>query len=126
MRLVLDTGAFLAIERGERKMWTRLRSAQEAGSDPLTHGGVVGQAWRGRGAREALLARGLALVEVRALDRELGRRAGVLLAKSRTNDVIDAAVVLLAADGDRIVTSDPDDIGHLVRVLGREIEVVAP
>ena len=62
--------------------------------------GVVGL------ARQALLARGLAMSEVKPLDDELGRRAGALLARAHTKDVIDAALALLAVDGDRIVTSD--------------------
>ena len=66
------------------------------------------------------------MMDVRPLDHELGRRAGVLLARSRTKDVIDAAVALLAQDGDRIVTSDPDDIERLVEALGRDVEVIPP
>ncbi len=34
-----------------------------------------------------------------ALDEELGRRAGVLLGRAGSSDVVDAAVVLLARDG---------------------------
>lgn len=66
------------------------------------------------------------MMDVRPLDDELGRRVGVLLARARTKDVIDAAVALLARDGDRIVTSDPDDLERLVDVLGRDVEVIPP
>jgi hypothetical protein len=38
-------------------------------------------------------------------------------------DVIDAALVLLAVDRDRIITSDPGDIADLVRSTGRDIEI---
>ena len=41
-----------------------------------------------------------------------------------TADPIDAAVVLIAAHGEAIVTSDPDDIRHLANVAGRRIVVV--
>jgi hypothetical protein len=125
VKLVLDTGALIALERGHRVMWTRMRGARDAGEAPVTHGGVVGQAWRGL-ARQAMLARGLAMIDVRALDDDLGRRAGVLLARARMKDVVDAAVALLAEDGDRIVTSDPDDIERLVDALGRDVDVVTP
>ena len=125
MKIVLDTGALVALERGHKAMWTRMRSAHDAGHAPLTHGGVVGQAWRGL-PRQAMLARGLAMMDVRALDGDLGRRAGILLARARMKDVIGAAVALLADDGDRIVTSDPDDIERLVEALGRDVEVVTP
>ena len=39
----------------------------------MTHGGVVGQVWRGGGARQALLARALDGIDVRAMDEQLGR-----------------------------------------------------
>jgi hypothetical protein len=67
----------------------------------------------------------LASVAIRGLDDALGRAAGVLLATVRKEDVIDAAVVLLAADGDRIVTSDPDDIESLADAAEKYVEVIA-
>lgn len=124
MTLVLDNGALIALERNDRAMWRRLKAAQLAGSVPVTHGGVVGQAWRGRGPRQALLAKALAGVYVHALDAGLGRAAGELLAAARTHDVIDAALVLLAEDGDDIVTSDPKDIEPLAAVSGRHVEII--
>src|SRR5690606_1980202 len=122
--LVLDSGALIALERNDRAMWRRLKAALLAGSVPVTHGGVVGEAWRGRGPRQALLAKALAGVEVCALDETLGCAAGELLAAARTKDVIDAAIVLLAEDGDDIVTSDPNDIEPLAAVSGRHVEIV--
>jgi hypothetical protein len=124
MSLVLDSGAFIALEKNDRVMWRRLKAALLANSVPVSHGGVVGQAWRGGGPRQALLARVLAAVDIRALDDALGRAAGQLLARAGTADVIDAALVLLADDGDDIVTSDPDDIGPLAAVLGRHVELL--
>ena len=54
-----------------------------------------------------------------------GGAAGILLARAGTSDAIDAAVVALAEDGDRILTSDPDDIDRLVEAAGLDVEVVA-
>lgn len=124
MSLVLDAGALIALDRGDRPMWRRLKAAVEAGDVPRTHGGVVGQVRRGRGVRDALLARALDGVDVRPLGRDLGSASGVLLARSRTEDVIDAALVLLADDGDHIVTSDPDDIQRLALASGRHVDVI--
>ena len=124
MRLVLDSGALIAIEKGDRSMWRRLKTAQVAGMIPICHGGVVGQVWRGRGPREAFLATALAAIDVRPLDETLGRTAGALLAIAKRRDVIDAALVLLARDGDSIVTSDPDDIEPLARASGRHVEII--
>lgn len=124
MKLVLDSGALLALERNDRPMWRRFKAALLAGRVPVTHGGVVGQAWRGRGSRQALLAKALAGVEVRPLDQALGRSAGELLAATRGADVIDAALTLLAGDGDHIITSDPHDIERLAVATGRHVEII--
>ncbi len=124
MKVVLDSGALIALERNDRAMWRRLKAAQLAGDVPVTHGGVVGQAWRGRGPRQSLLVKALAGIDVRALDDALGRAAGELLALSRSSDVIDAALVLLADDQDLIVTSDVDDIEPLALAAGSDVELI--
>ena len=124
MSLVLDTGALIALEKNDRVMWRRLKATLLAGRVPVSHGGIVGQAWRGGGARQALLARALEGIDVRPLDDTLGRLAGELLARAGSADVIDAALVLLADDGDDIVTSDPEDIEPLAARLGRHVELL--
>jgi len=122
--LVLDSGALIALEKNDRVMWRRLKAALRAGQVPVSHGGIVGQAWRGGGPRQALLAKALDGIDVRALDENLGRAAGELLAHAGASDVIDAALVLLADDGDDIVTSDADDIEPLAAHLGRHVELL--
>lgn len=126
MRLILDTGALIALERNDRAMWQRLKLALHARESPVSHGGVIGQAWRGRGSRQALLARALDAIDIRRLDAILGRAAGELLARAKQDDVIDAALVLLATDGDRIITSDPDDLAPLARAADLDVELVVP
>lgn len=123
MTLVLDTGALVALERGDRAMWRRLKLAIDEGAVPVTHGGIVGQAWRG-GARQARLARALQAFDVRPLDEALGRRAGALLARARRNDVVDAALALLASEGDAIVTSDPKDLAALASAADLDVEII--
>ena len=125
MSLVLDSGALVAIERNERPMWVRLKAAHSAGELPLTHAGVLGQVWRG-GPRQARLFLALAGIDVRALDEPLGRAAGQLLAASGLADVIDAGIVLLANDGDEIVTVDREDLERLAAASGRHVEVIHP
>jgi hypothetical protein len=124
MTIVLDSGALIALERNDRAMWVRLKTALRAGTVPVSHGGVIGQVWRG-GSRQALLAKALTSIDVRPLDDALGRAAGVLLSKAKRNDVVDAALVLLCADDDRILTSDPDDMHALVNAASRDIDVIA-
>lgn len=125
MSVVLDSGALVALERNERSMWIRLKAAQIEGDPPLTHGGVLGQVWRG-GPRQARLSQALAGIEVLSVDEALGRAAGQLLGAAGLSDVVDAAVVLLAHDGDEIVTTDLDDLGRLAATLGRHVELIHP
>jgi hypothetical protein len=105
-------------------MWRRLKSALRAGEPPITHGGVVAQIWRGGSGRLAQLAKAMRAVEIAALDGELGRHAGMLLARSGLSDAIDSAVVALANNEDQIVTSDPDDIAVLIAATDRRIDVI--
>ena len=92
--LVLDAGALIAIDRGDREMLARLRAAQHEGLDLKTHPLVVAQAWRDPAGRQARLARLLAATNVIPLEAATGRRAGELLAKARMSDAIDAALVI--------------------------------
>lgn len=124
MSLVVDAGALVAVERGDRDTIALLKRELIEGRTPVTHGGIVGQVWRGGASRQALLARLLPGLDVAALDDALGRRAGILLGRSGGRDVIDAAVVLLAADGDWILTSDPHDLLTLANAAGLHVELV--
>ncbi|MCY4029093.1 MAG: hypothetical protein OXH75_22595 [Acidobacteria bacterium] len=85
---------------------------------------VLGQVWRDPRGRQARLARLLRAVEVRPVDEQMGRRAGVLLARAGTSDPIDATVALVAESGDRILTSDPVDVGRLVTAAGTLAAVI--
>lgn len=125
MTLVLDSAAFIALDRNERAMWRRLKAAQLSGDLPRTHAGVLGQVWRG-GPRQARLAQATEGVDVAPLDTPLGRTAGELLAAARLSDVIDAALVLLAEDGDEIVTSDMGDLEQLALSAARHVELLRP
>jgi predicted nucleic acid-binding protein len=118
-RVVLDAGAFVALERGDVRMRARLIAARKLGADIVTTSPVVGQVWRS--SRQVLLARALHATRIEAPDEVAARRAGDLLAKTRMKDVVDALVVGLARDGDTIVTSEVDD----VRVLANAARVDA-
>jgi hypothetical protein len=67
--VTLDTGALIAIDRGDRRLQALLDEAGAAGAELAVPAGVIAQAWRGS-ARQARLARFLALstVTVVALD----------------------------------------------------------
>lgn len=123
MTLVLDAGAFVAVERSDRDVVAVIKQEQIAGRPPVTHGGVVGQVWRSGGPRQAKLARLLRGVEVTPLDEVVGKQAGMLLAECTRDDVIDAAAVLLAMDGDEILTSDPGDLHELARAADVHVDL---
>jgi len=123
--LILDAGALVAVDRDDRAMIARLRAAQQHGLELRTNAMVVAQAWRDRHGRQANLARLLRAVDVRAVSQRDGRDAGVLQATAGTADAIDATVVLLAAPGDRILTSDPGDITLLAAAADNRAVIVA-
>ena len=122
--LVLDAGAFVAVDRGDRAMMARLRMAQHAGLELRSTGVVVAQVWRDPTGQQVNLARVFKSVDIKAVDDHLGRQAGVLLGQAGTADAVDASVVAVTTTGDRILTSDPGDMRLLVAASGRSIPVI--
>jgi predicted nucleic acid-binding protein len=122
--VVLDAGALVAVERGDRAMAARLRMAERGGLELRTTGVVVAQVWRDPTGQQAKLARLLKAVDVRAVDEELGRRAGVLLGRAGARDAVDATVIAICETGDRVLTSDPDDLARLAAASSQSILVV--
>jgi hypothetical protein len=120
--LVFDSGALIALERGDRAVGALLAAAAQDGVAAVTSSACVAQAWR-EPARQARLARGLAGFREHALDAERGRRVGLLLAHTGGRDVVDAAVAILAQDGDTVLTSDPRDIEGLLAGAGTRARV---
>ncbi len=125
MTLILDAGALIAAERGDRDIMALVKAERVANRTPRSHGGVVAQVWRGGSGRQVTLTRLLAGVEIAPLDDQLGRAAGVLLGHSQTTDAIDAAVVAMLRDGDIVLTSDPHDLVDLARASGTHLEIIA-
>ncbi len=108
---VLDAGALVAIERGDR----RARGHTEEEARVVIPAPVLAQVWRG-GARQAriaaLLKADTTIVEV--FDEDVAKAAGVLLGRTGTSDVADASVVLAARLHEAlVVTTDPADIRRL-------------
>ncbi len=126
MGVTYDTGALVAADRGERRMWVRHRALLTLGTPPTAPAPVVAQAWRG-GGRQALLARLLRGCDVEALDDEGARATGSLAARAGTADVVDACV----AEGalrrrDIVISSDPDDLKGIAAAVNRHLEVERP
>jgi hypothetical protein len=123
VRAVLDAGALVAVERRDRRVGAMLRVLQQRRVPLATSSAVVAQVWRD-GRKQALLARLLSGVDVRALAPGDDRRTGELLALARTDDVVDAHLVLGIEDGDRVFTSDPADINRLLEARRIDATVV--
>lgn len=115
MSLVLDAGALIAVERGDRNTAAVIEAARQEHRAVIVPAGVVGQVWRGSG-RQARLARllGARGVLVEPLTDAWARAAGVLCGAAGTADVIDASVVLAARRHRApVISSDRDDLQAL-------------
>ncbi len=113
--IVLDTGALIALERGDKRMIALLHLALAQGRAFRVPAGVVGQAWRNARV-QVTLARFLRSeeVEIVPLDEQLARSCGELCGAASALDVIDASVVIVARERqDLIVTSDAGDLRRL-------------
>ena len=123
MGLILDTGALIAFERGDRGVAALIEATRRRKDRVATSSGCVAQAWRD-GPRQALLARLLAGTAEHPLGPDQSRRVGELCAAARSNDVIDAHVALLASEHDTVVTSDTDDLRPLLAAVRSAANIV--
>jgi hypothetical protein len=123
--LVLDAGALVAIDRDDREVHKAVRDAHRMGVPVRTNSMTVAQVWRDSRGRQAELARVLRGITVQSVTPADGRKAGELLAAAAMSDAIDATVALLAQPGDRILTSDPNDLRALCEAAGNKALVVS-
>ena len=123
--LVLDAGALVAVDRNDRSMIARLQAARKHGLELRTTAIVLAQVWRDPDGRQAELARLLRAIDVRPVDERMGRESGLLLGRAKTNDPIDATIVLITSNGDRILTSDPRDLKRLASAARKSVAIIA-
>jgi hypothetical protein len=122
--ITYDTGALVAAEGGDRRVWAMHRRALERLHTPTVPAGVLAQAWRG--GPQPSLSRLLVGCWIEPLDEPGARGAGQLLGRAQSADAIDASVVVGALRrGDAIVTGDRRDIETLANAVGRRIGVIA-
>ena len=122
--VVYDAAVLVAADKNERRAWAEHKARLEFGVVPLVPAPVVAQV--SRSPRQAQLRRFLTGCVVVPLGESEAHQAGQLLGRTRTADVVDAVVVTVALREQAVIlTGDPDDIGRLVSVSGREIPVVA-
>src|SRR5438552_12677619 len=96
MRLVYDSGALIAAERGSADLLALQRWAHRTSGPPMVPAAVLGQVWRGT-ARQPRISRLLAGCLVVPLDAAAAREGGVLCGMAGTSDIVDAVVATLAA-----------------------------
>ena len=119
--LVLDAGAFIAVEGARGHVTKLLARLLRAGVPLVTSGGVVAQIWRGGTGRQVPLAMLLPQVEVVALGGVEAKLVGMVLGVSRTRDPVDGHVILLARERAwPVLTSDPSDL----RAIDAGVELI--
>lgn len=120
---VYDAGALVTAERNDRRMWAEHRVRLELGQSVVVPAAVVAQV--SRSPNQVQLRRLLAGCEVAPLDEASAHAAGRLLAASKTNDVVDATVVVVATlRGADIVTGDKKDLSRLASTAGARLRIL--
>jgi len=118
-----DTGALVAGERNDRRMWALHAGFLAEDVVPIVPAAVLAEAWRG-GTRQASLSRLLALCEIEPLTEDQARRVGILAGKARHDDVVDVTVVEGARRrGDAVVTSNEGHIRHIAIAAGVRLRI---
>lgn len=119
-----DTGALIAAESGDRRVWAMHKRALERGITPVVPAGVIVEAWRGGPAAD--LSRLLAGTRTEELTEEAARASGKLLGRADgTVEAVDATVVELALRrGDAVVTSNDAHIRQLAGAARRRLDII--
>ena len=126
MGVTYDTGALIAADRGERRMWARHRALLVHREVPVVPAPVVAQSWRGT-SRQVMLARLLSGCDVEVLDDRQARSAGALAARAATTDIVDACVVEGALRRrDLVISSDEGDLASIASAVSRRLEIDRP
>jgi hypothetical protein len=112
--LILDSGAVIALTRGDRTVRAVLAAAQEGGSEVIVPPVVLTQTVRG-GPGDARINRLLETVWVPFIGKRLAMAAGRLLRHTGLTDAADAQIMAEAirSGPSVLLTSDPDDMLRL-------------
>ena len=113
-RLILDSGAVVALSRGEHRPRALLRRALELGMEVRIPVAVLAETLRG-GARDAPIHRVRNAVEVCPTGERTGRLAGALLGDTGGRNTVDALVAAeaVASQAD-VLTGDLKDLRRLL------------
>jgi len=123
MALILDAGALIGFERGNRTVIAFIEVAQRERVAVLTTTAAVAQVWRS-GSLQVRLGRLLRGIDERSLDPSAARRIGELLGSARTADVVDGSIIDMAILGDEVLTTDAADLADLAEAAGKQLTIV--
>jgi len=113
-----DTGALIAAERNDRRMWALHAGFLAEEVAPVVPAPVLAEAWRGD-LRQANLVRMLAMCTVEWMTEDQARQVGVLAGRSGHDDVVDVTVVEGALRrGDAVVTSNREHFEKVGQAAG--------
>jgi hypothetical protein len=109
--VVLDAGAFIALERHDRTMVALAKRFVDASTPLATSAGVVAQVWRGGDRDQVPIAHLLRRTTVFDLTHSVARILGRMLGAVGQCDLVDAHIVFLSRQrGWPVLSSDPDDL----------------
>ena len=120
--IVYDTGALLAAERRDPRLWALHDEIFARDVVPIVPVVVLAQAWRG--GPQASLSRLLRGCRVEPDTEALAWAAGSACAIAGTADVVDAIVIVSALiHRAAVFTSDPDDLGRIANALSAHVRL---
>lgn len=109
--VTLDSGALIALERGERRMRLVVQRADQRGLTITVPAVVLSEWWRGGTGRQRAI---LEALDVEPTWEHICKLAGEAIASVPEATAVDAIVMASAAQrGDVVYTSDFDDLDRL-------------
>jgi hypothetical protein len=118
-----DTGALLAAERNDRRMWALHAGFLSEEIVPVVPAPVLAEAWRG-GSGQASLARLLAVCVIEPMTERQAKDVGVLAGRAAHDDVVDVTVVEGAIRRRHaVVTSNETHIRKIANAARIELRV---
>lgn len=122
--LTYDSGALIAADRDERRMWLIHQRALMRGVRPVVPAGVLTEVYRS--ARQTQLARLLHGCLIDPLDEAAAKAAGALLGRCAMDPgAVDASVAEGALRrGDAVVSGNAAHMRDLADAVGRKLDVI--
>jgi predicted nucleic acid-binding protein len=124
---VYDSGALIAIDRSRDSEQVRSHQKRLVGGDHIIVPAPVAAQVVRNSQRQARLMLTLQSCDIVPFEDDHVVPVGELLARSGTSDVVDGFLAIKAAEaGAAVITADPDNIAHLLDVLGAPLPVLKP